>query len=153
MSDHDHSQTVPRGVLLGAAGLMVLTLALAANARMSHARNPPAPPPPPVAALDVRFEDRPDGSIAMYDAATGREITEVPPRSNGFIRGVLRGMFRGRKLESLGKDGVFRLAHEADGSLTLEDKQTGRRVDLGAFGPTNSAAFVQLLAAGTKVTQ
>jgi hypothetical protein len=34
----------------------------------------------------------------------------------------------------------------ADGKLTLEDPGTGRRVDLGSFGPTNAAAFSQIMA-------
>ncbi len=153
MSDHHEMQEVPRGVLLGAAALVVLTLGLAASARIAHSANPPPRLPPALAELEVRFEDRPDGAIAMLEASTGREMIVVPPRSNGFIRGVLRGMFRNRKLESLGRDGVFRLAREADGRLSLEDRQTGRRVDLGAFGPTNSDAFARLLTAGTRVTQ
>jgi hypothetical protein len=34
----------------------------------------------------------------------------------------------------------------ADGKLTLEDPGTGRRVDLGSFGPTNAAVFAQIMA-------
>lgn len=149
MGDHHHAQKVPKGVLLAAGALLTLTLVLAAGARMVHAAHPAPPLPPPLAVLEVRFEDRPDGAIAMLDAASGRELSVVPPRTNGFIRGVLRGMFRNRRLESLGPDGTFRLAREADGRLSLQDEQTGRRVDLGAFGPTNSAAFAELLAAGS----
>lgn len=149
MSGH-HTQQVPKGVLLAAGFLVLLTLALSAGARVSNSAKPPTPSAPPVAEIEVRFEDRPDGAIAMFDASTGREIKLVPPRSNGFIRGVLRGMFRSRKLESLGRDGSFRLAREADGELSLEDRQTGRRVNLGAFGSTNADAFAQLLAAGSQ---
>jgi len=149
MGTHHHTQKVPKGVLLGAAALMLLTLVLAAGARVARAANPAPALPPPRAVLEVRFEDRPDGAIAMLEASSGRELSVVPPRTNGFIRGVLRGMFRNRRLESLGPDGTFRLAREADGRLSLEDEQTGRRVDLGAFGPTNSAAFAELLAAGS----
>ncbi len=149
-ADHQHNQAIPRGVLLGAAALLLLTLGLAFNARLSHAAHPPPPLPPPLASIDVRFEDRPDGAIAMLSAANGRELSLVPPRSNGFIRGVLRGMFRGRKLESIGHEGAFRLSREADGRLSLEDLTTARRIDLNAFGPTNTDAFAKLLAAGTR---
>ena len=151
MSDHVHNQTVPRGVLIAAGAMMLCTLGLAAGARHAHLAEPPAPARPPMAAIDVRFADRPDGGIAMLDAKSGRELAVVPPRSGGFVRGVLRGMFRGRKLESLGREGQFRLAREADGRLSLSDPSTGRRVDLDSFGPTNSAAFVELLAAGLAV--
>lgn len=153
MSDHHHTQTIPRGVLLGAAAMILFSVVLAVTARHARLTAPPVPTPPAIAVLDVRFEDRADGSIAMLDGATGRQVSLVPPRSNGFIRGVLRGMFRSRRLESLGHDGHFRLAREADGRLTLEDHETNRRIELDSFGPTNSAAFAQLLVDGQKVAR
>jgi putative photosynthetic complex assembly protein len=145
---HHHSQTVPRGVLIGAGVIILLTLALAAAARSAHLTEGAVALPAPLESLDVRFEDRADGSIGVLDAASGREVSVIAPRENGFIRGVLRGMFRARKQEALGRDGTFRLAREADGRLSLEDPQTGRRMDLDSFGPTNSSSFAQLLAAG-----
>lgn len=148
MSQHHHTQTIPRSVLLGAAAMILLSLGLAASARRAHRAEVPPQAAPALEVLQVRFEDRPDGAIAMLDATSGRELSLVPPRSNGFIRGVLRGMFRARRLEAMGREGSFRLAREADGRLSLQDPQTGRRVDLDSFGPTNSAAFAQLLVAG-----
>jgi putative photosynthetic complex assembly protein len=145
--ERHHDQTVPRGALYGAAALLLLTLGLAANARREHLSAAPTAHAPPLESVEVNFEDRADGAIAVIDAVTGREITEVPPGTNGFIRGVLRGMFRRRKLESLGHDARFVLAREADGRLTLEDPETNRRIDLDSFGPTNSTAFANLLAA------
>ena len=153
MSEHHHNQTVPRSVLLGAAAMILLSLGLAASARHAHRAEVPVHAAPALAVLQVRFEDRPDGSIAMLDADSGRELSLVPPRSNGFIRGVLRGMFRTRKLESVGNTESFRLARTADGRLSLVDPQTGRRVDLASFGPTNTAAFAQLLQAGKAEAQ
>jgi len=151
MGDHIHNQTVPRGALIGAAFLIVGTMALAASARsirLSH----PAPVAAPVAVAEIRFEDRPDGSLAVLDAKTGREDIVLASGSNNFIRGVLRGMFRSRKLESLGHDGTFLLKHEADGSLTLTDPQTNRIVDLDSFGPTNADAFHDVLNAAIAPT-
>jgi putative photosynthetic complex assembly protein len=146
-SAHHHELEVPRAALLGAAGVIALSLGLAAAAGVERARAPAVPAPVELAARDVRFEDRADGAIVVIDAADGREVSVVPPRTNGFIRGVLRGFARNRKLESLGRGGSFRLSRRADGRLSLSDPQTGRRVDLGSFGPTNEAAFAQLLAA------
>ena len=40
---------------------------------------------------------------------------------------------------------AFRMTGRADGKLTLEDPATGRRVDLGSFGPTNAAVFAGLM--------
>jgi putative photosynthetic complex assembly protein len=147
MSDHHHEQSVPRAAIIGAGAIMVLTIVLAVTARRARLAEHADAVAPAIESVEVRFEDRSDGSIAVIDATSGRQLTEVAPQSNNFIRGVLRGMFRGRKLESLGHDGEFRLAREADGRLTLEDAQIGRRIDLDSFGPTNSAAFATLLAA------
>lgn len=147
MSDST-TQGFPLPVLLGAGAMILITLAVAFGARQAHLAAPKVAERPPLETLDVRFEDRPDGSIAVLEATGGREISVVPPLSNGFIRGVMRGMFRGRKLEALPREGSFRLSREADGRLSLVDPKTGRRVDLDSFGPTNSQSFGQLLVAG-----
>jgi putative photosynthetic complex assembly protein len=131
--------------------MILISVGLAAGARRARLAAPPAPVEPARESLAIRFEDRPSGAIAILDATTGREVSTVPPRTGGFVRGVLRGMFRTRKLESMGRDARFVLAREASGRLSLEDPETGRRVDLDSFGPTNSAAFAGLLAAGRQV--
>jgi len=71
-----------------------------------------------------------------------------PGSNSGFIRGVMRGMMRERRLHQVGRDGAVRITQWADGALTLEDKSTGRILELGSFGRTNRASFAQLLARG-----
>lgn len=151
MSQHIHNQTVPKFALIGAAVLMALTLAVSGLSRASRPAHPEQTAPA-LAAVELRFEDRPNGSIAVLDAVTGAETSVVPAGTNGFIRGVLRGMFRERKLEAIGREGHFRLSREANGRLMLEDLTTHRQVDLDAFGPTNSAAFRDLLAAAGRLS-
>lgn len=154
MNAHTHTQTIPRGVLWAAALMITLSLGLTVGVRLYRLSRPAEPPPAVVEFIDLRFEDRPGGAIAILDATTGREVSQVAANSsNGFIRGVLRGMFRTRKLESVGNTESFRLARTADGRLSLVDPQTGRRVDLASFGPTNTAAFAQLLQAGKAEAQ
>lgn len=144
---HAHGQAVPRGVLWAAFGLMLASIGLAA---LGGGKAPGEPGEAGARqVLELRFEDRPDGTLAVLDGPTQRELKLLPPGSNNFVRGVLRGMFRGRKAESLGRDAQFRLAREADGRLTLEDAQLGRRIELSSFGPDNVAAFAALLAAGS----
>lgn len=147
MGDHIHKQTIPRAALIGAAVLMVGTITVASGARQVRLAGPKAVVATPLRERMLRFEDRPDGSLVAIDADTGRLAGVVAPGSNGFVRGVLRGMYRGRKLESLGKsDARFRLAKEADGRLTLEDPETGRHIELDSFGPVNANDFGVLLA-------
>jgi len=150
MTPHIHTQKVPRGFLLGAAVLIVGTMSLAANARATRLAEPVVAQAPRE-SVEIRFEDRPDGTLAVLDARSGREISAVAPGTNGFIRGVVRGMFRSRKLEAIGRESTFVLMREAEGRLTLSDPTTHRRVDLDSFGPTNSAAFGNILVASRRV--
>lgn len=137
--------TFPRWLLGTVGGLMVLSLGLAAANRID--RNTPSliGESPTVASRDLRFEDRPDGSIAIIDATASTTIDTVAPGSNGFLRGALRGLVRERKRSSLGPEAAFRLIGRADGHLLLRDLATGRTLDLGAFGPTNADVFARLL--------
>lgn len=151
MAAHHHEQKIPRGVLIGVAVLLSVTFVLAARSRSSLKEELARPQPPPVESLELSFVDQPGGALAVIEVTSGRTITTLAPTTNGFVRGVLRGMFRERKLESLGRDAVFTLARQADGHLTLEDQQTHRKVELTAFGPDNTAAFVSILDAGRQV--
>ncbi len=147
MGSH-HEQNIPRVALLGAGALLVATLGLAAWSRPSSAEanaktNPPADTI--ASSVDLRFEDRPDGSVAVLAAADSRQVGLVPPAEGGFVRGVMRGLFRTRKLESIPPDAHFRLVRLADGALLIIDPRSGVSVDLRSFGATNYGAFARLL--------
>jgi putative photosynthetic complex assembly protein len=96
---------------------------------------------------EFRFEDRADGALLATDMATGRLAFVFLPGSNtGFIRGVMRGLMRERRLHEVAeRSGSVTVTQWADGALTLEDTSTGRILELGSFGQTNRAAFAQLL--------
>ncbi len=99
-----------------------------------------------VVSRDFRFEDRADGALLATDVAAGKLVFVFPPGSNtGFIRGVMRGLMRERRLHEVARSGPVTVTQWADGALTLEDKSTGRILELGSFGQTNRAAFAQLL--------
>jgi putative photosynthetic complex assembly protein len=141
---HSHSfNPVP---LRAAMVLVLLSMLVIGVSRLTGIGFSHVPDAEAVAVRELRFEDRPDGSIAVIDARAGRELDTVAPGSNGFLRGTLRGLARERKRMSLGPEIPFRLLGRSDGRLTLEDPATGRRVDLESFGPTNAAVFARLLA-------
>ena len=75
------------------------------------------------------------------------QLAVLAPGTNGFARGVLRGLARERRRSDIGMEPPFRLARWSDGRLTLEDPTTGRRIELGAFGPTNAEVFAALMLA------
>jgi putative photosynthetic complex assembly protein len=96
-----------------------------------------------VAAYDLRFADRPDGSV-LVTSADGLPVGVMESGTNGFARGVLRSLARERKREGIGQEPPFRLTRWADGRLSLDDPSTGEHVDIEVFGPTNAAAFANL---------
>jgi putative photosynthetic complex assembly protein len=146
MSQTMHHEPFPRAALIGAAVLIGGALILAAVGRSSGIGTTSMPAVAAAATRDLRFVDRRDGSVAVYDTA-GNEIATLAPGTNGFARGVMRGFARSRKLEAIGDQPPFRMTRWTDGRLSLSDPATGRIVDLDAFGPTNAEVFARLMTA------
>ena len=139
------SRPFPRPALFAAGVLIVATIIGAAVVRYYIGVDTFPPTARAVGSRDLRFEDRTDGSLAVFNAGDGTVLEVLPPGSNGFMRATLRGLVRERKREEVGATPPFRLTAYADGRLTLEDTGTGRRIDLEAFGQTNLQAFTRLL--------
>lgn len=140
-------KSFPRGPLLGAGALAIFVLATVGAYRLAQI-DPSldeAPARHAVAQRDLRFQDRPDGTIAIYEGADGRLVEVLAPGTNGFIRASLRGLARERKRQDIGADPSFRLTRWDDGRVSLEDPTTGRRIYLAAFGSSNEEAFARLL--------
>lgn len=97
-----------------------------------------------IAVRALRFEDRPDGSVAVIDHTRGVELERIHGEA-GFLRGTLRALSRERLRRGLGPELPFTLRARSDGGLTLSDPATGERIDLDSFGPTNAAVFGRLL--------
>jgi len=128
-------------VLIAALMSIILILVFINSRDLSKVREPDASP---AQVLQLRFEDRPDGSIAIIDYKTGKQIDAVQGEA-GFVRGTLRGLAQERKRRGLDSGPPFELIYRTDGRLTLSDTATGRMVDLESFGPTNAGSFYRLL--------
>ncbi len=135
---------LPRGVLLAIGGVLLASVIAVAAVRMSGT-DIREPDQAAVAVRELRFEDRPDGSVAVIDAPT-KTVIHTMTGENGFFRGALRGLARERKRNGLGPEQPFQLIGRADGRLTLVDPATGQRIDLESFGPTNAAVFARFMA-------
>ena len=135
----------PRGPLLVVSALLLFSLLSVAAVRMSGV-SIHEPDAAAVVVRALRFEDRADGSIAVIDARSGRQIESVQGEA-GFIRGALRALARERRKHDLGPGPAFELIGRADGRLTLSDPATGARIDLESFGPANASNFARLLGA------
>ena len=95
----------------------------------------------------LRFEDRTDGAVAVWDTEQNDVIEVLAPGTNGFVRGVMRGLARDRKLLGVSHDAAFKLVRWADGRMSLEDPTTGRAISLEAFGSDNSKVFAEFFGA------
>jgi len=134
-------------VLITALISIILLLVFINSRDLSKVREPDASP---AQVLQLRFEDRPDGSIAVINYKTGKQIDVVQGEA-GFVRGTLRGLAQERKRRGLDSGPPFELIYRADGRLTLSDTATGRLVDLESFGPTNASTFFKLFNASNAV--
>jgi putative photosynthetic complex assembly protein len=135
----------PRGALLGAAALIALALGATGFSRYSGIGATQIPNGTPVQSRMLRFEDRTDGAVVVYDVRSDQIAAVLAPMTNGFIRGVMRSFARERRREAIGRDPPFLLTLWNDGRLSIEDVATNERIELTAFGPTNVAAFARFL--------
>lgn len=136
----------PRAPLIAVAILVIGSLLAVSAVRLTGVGATHVVEAPAVAVREFRFEDRPDGSIVVFDAHDQRLVDTVAPGTNGFLRGTMRGLARERQRRGVGAAPPFRMVGHADGRLTLEDPTTGRHIDLGSFGPTNAAVFARIMA-------
>jgi putative photosynthetic complex assembly protein len=155
MSDPFEGRPFPRGVLIGAAALIVFVIVAAAMVRMTGVGVTEMPPAPIVEARELVFLDQGDGRTlavvpAHGDLAEDGVVAELHSGIDGFVLGVMRGMRRERKIRDVPLDEPYLLALREDGRLVFEDPNTGAQIDLRAFGPDNLASFAKLLRAEPK---
>ena len=147
MSAIDH-EPFPKGALYAAGSLILLSLVAASVGRYQNL-NPPidavVAAPVPTQILRMRFSDQADGSVIVFNADTGSRIELLKPGEDAFVRAVMRGFVRDRKLRHIGPETPFALSLYANKRLTVSDPTTGKEIDLRAFGPTNEAAFARFL--------
>jgi len=122
--------------------LMLLSLAIVGWQRLAGG---PAPAVEGAQAWQrtLHFEDRPDGSVAVIDAASRAETYRYVGEQ-GFLRGTLRVLAHARLRHGLGPEQPFVLTGYTNGRLTLSDPATGERIHLESFGPSNAAVFAPL---------
>jgi putative photosynthetic complex assembly protein len=147
MSEAIDRPQIPRGVLIGAGAMIALSLLLALGTRVSGIGVTRLASVDAVATRMLRFEDRSDGAVAVWDTEQNDVIEVLAPGTNGFVRGVMRGLARDRKLLGVGHEAAFKLIRWADGRMSLEDPTTGRTIALEAFGPDNSRVFAEFFGA------
>lgn len=142
-----HARSLPRGVLLSVGALLAFAIGVTFLGRATDVGVVHMPAASPYQVLEMRFEDSADGRVLVHDAGDGKVFYTLEAGAGSFIRATLRGLARERQREGIGDEPPFTLTRWTDGTLSLEDKTTGRRINLDAFGPTQAGAFAQLLTA------
>jgi putative photosynthetic complex assembly protein len=145
MSQAIREPVVPKQGVWAAAALILFALASVTTVRLTGIGATRMTLPAAVASRDLRFEDGKNGAVLVYDASNEQLVDTMAPGSNGFVRVVMRGLARQRKLGDIGRQPPFRLTRFANGKITLTDTSTGKQIDLGAFGSDNTAAFSRLM--------
>jgi putative photosynthetic complex assembly protein len=141
-----HAEAIPRGVLFGGGALLAFALVMTFFGRTTDVGVVHMPATQPYQQVLLHFVDQPDGGIIVSDASSGAILSRVEPGTNGFLRGAVRGFARERARSGIGPETPFTLTRWNNGTLSLTDERTGRRVDLDAFGSTQSETFARLLA-------
>ena len=147
MSASHHNQAFPRATLWAATSLVVVSLLGAALAHLTNTGRSAMATTSAVEVRNLRFEDRPEGTIAIFRDGERQLADVIPAGGNGFVRGVLRGLARERVRQHGVVSAPFRLTRWADGRLSVGDPSTGRSVDVAAFGPDNYGAFARIFTA------
>ncbi len=93
----------------------------------------------------IRFEDRADGVLAIYDAGASEPFELIEPGKPGFVRGSTRALRYGRRMNKAPDDTPFELVRWADGRFSLRDPADGHEIALEAFGHTNAEEFRRLM--------
>ena len=141
-----NANLIPRPVVIAAATLMAFAILIAGLGRLTGFGRTETAASAPYWTLQLRFEDRPDGSIAVRDAERGDVFWVVEPGTGGFVRATMRTFAQARKRDDMGAQVPFKLVRWRDGAITLEDPATNRSVELDAFGVDNAGAFAKMFA-------
>lgn len=145
----EHTIRVPRAALWGALGLIGFTIAAIVGGRHYDVGIMETPAVPAVAARDLLFHPRADGSMAVL-SESGNLIANLVVEGDSFAMTAVRALAmqhpRGAKDGGVANP-TYRLSlrRGTNGRLDLVDPLTGRKVPLVGFGADNLRAFAVYL--------
>ena len=101
-----------------------------------------------IAVEDARsliVADEAEGVVAIYDARTNALISRYTSGEGGFARTAIRALAYSRATHDIPYARPITLQRAAGGRLYLHDPETGKTIDLDAFGAGNAAEFHRLI--------
>lgn len=140
-----HHDANSRLMLVGVAGIVLLILAATLIARLTGFTPNSIPDTVVIETREIGFRDLPTGSVVVYEWNGEHELLELKTGEGSFLRGVVRSLVRQRAGMGDNLSAPFLLSRHSDGRLVIEDSATGEKIDLVAFGPSNSVVFATLL--------
>jgi putative photosynthetic complex assembly protein len=141
----------PRWFLIGASALVLSSVALTGIARTTGFGISRVAQTEVTRSVDIRFVEMPDRTMRVLRLDDGAELAVLAADGSGFLRGVVRSLFRQRLLAKLDRDAPFQLAQRVDGKLFISDRAISSRIELDGFGPTNTQSMIAVLNAGMSV--
>ncbi|MGZ5920325.1 MAG: photosynthetic complex assembly protein PuhC [Rhizomicrobium sp.] len=150
----------PKAALLGASLLILSTVAGVGTIQLKkHFAHIPLnasaiPAEQPAEVRNLRFVDQQDGlsiyggHVRVFDAVTGAELPQLRER-DGFVRAILNSLAYERTKNAVQAPAIFELARWSDNRITIADKMTGARINLGDFGPGNKSVFLRFFTVAT----
>lgn len=138
---------LPRGALLGAGGLVLLTLVLVFTDQAMDVVRGEHTVTAPQTVHSLWFDDRGEAGIAVYADAQTDLLAVLPAERSRFLKTVVKSLSNIRDREGIGPAIPFQLVRWTDGTMVLADPATGQYMPLNGFGRDNEEAFLALLAA------
>lgn len=147
MTDRTLPNRIPTALLFGVGALVMASLLGVAWFRGEGAR--PLSSPPPMASAEVSVDmvivPQAESGTDILDPATGEVVVTLAEGEDGFVRGILRGLYRIRDRAGVARDAPITVMAWRDGHAALYDPATNWRVELVGFGPDNRLIFVKLV--------
>lgn len=139
----DQNDMIPIGLIRAMFGLAAASLLLVGYA--SWTDRPLVAVPPAAPALSEHQIILVGGGAQAVSVLDTERNTVADLPHGGFITVIQNGLQRERGLHGLSPELPIRVVAYANGRLTVHDDHTGWRVELGAFGDDNRAAFERLI--------
>ncbi|XBQ16987.1 MAG: photosynthetic complex assembly protein PuhC [Oceanicaulis sp.] len=145
-------EVIHRRAVQGLIVIVIATIAMVGIVQLNGGPTVYEPRTPAVAAAELRFTDEPGGVVAVWDAGTGARLLDYGENEGVFVRSVMRGVARQRRMRGYGPETPVRLSRHESGDVWLTDPASGVQIYLGAFGPDNVGLFEALLDRHAAVT-
>ena len=131
--------------LMAVTGLVVFSLAIVSYTAITGNGRTETRAVTIVGERTLVITDEADGAVAVFDAQTNVLLGRYEGGEGGFARTAVRALAYTRASHNIPHTRPIALQRASGGRLYLHDPETGRTIDLDAFGAANAAEFSRWL--------